>query len=237
MTARGIVVATMTLVRDAGEQDVLLRSLSALSALGLPIVATDGGSPPAFLDAIRPLPHVDVRTNDDAPGLVGQVRTSFAHARSSGASRILYTEPDKDMFFRGRLVAFLERAAREPDAAVVLASRTRESFSSFPRSQQYAEGVLNDICASLTGLETDYSYGPFLMDAAVADLLEGLSPTIGWGWRPYVFLRAHRLGRRVARVIDDFRCPDDQQTDDANERRHRLRQLAQNLSGVAAALE
>jgi hypothetical protein len=75
------------------------------------------------------------------------------------------------------------------------------------------------------------------MTADLPDLLEALPPAIGWGWRPYLFVRAHRLGRAVACVVDDLLCPEDQRADDADERRHRLRQLAQNLSGVAAALD
>jgi hypothetical protein len=237
MSTQDIVAATVTLARTAAEQALLERSLAGLASLGMPVVAADGGSSPAFVDAIRSIPNLDVVANDGAPGLVGQVRASLTRARSFGTHRILYTEPDKDHFFRERLATFLDRATQEPDAAVVLASRSRQSFSSFPRSQQDAERVLNDVCSAIIGLEADYGYGPFVMAADLADLLDQLPLTVGWGWRPFLFVRSHRLGRRIAHVTGDFHCPDDQQVDDDGERRHRLWQLSQNVAGVAAALD
>jgi hypothetical protein len=62
--------------------------------------------------------------------------------------------------------------------------------------------------------------------------LETLPDTIGWGWRPYAFNLAMRLGYRVGAVTGDFLCPPDQRHDTPAERLYRMRQLVQNIEGL-----
>jgi hypothetical protein len=47
---------------------------------------------------------------------------------------------------------------------------------------------------------------------------------------------ARRLGYPLHIFAADLPCPPDQREDDLGERRHRMRQLAQNLQGVLQAL-
>jgi hypothetical protein len=246
MASRIIVFATVTLARGAEEAELIERALGVLAGLGMPIVATDGGSPAEFVAAVRRIQNIELLTNNEPPGLIGQVRTSLRRARELAAAggrddgAILYTEPDKETFFRGGLAAFLDDAGRaEADDGLVLASRSAASFRTYPASQQYAEDVINTVCGSLTGLEADYSYGPFLMAAELIDSagLERLPASLGWGWRPYLFVRAHRMGRPVRRVEGEFPCPAGQRADSDAERRHRLKQLSQNLAGVVEAID
>ena len=229
------VVATMTLARDDAESALILKSLAALARSGLPVIGTDGGSSSTFLDRARSIAGVTMLSNDDAPGLVGQIRKSLARAREWAS--ILYTEPDKHAFFTEHVDTFLDAAARQHESSVILASRSIAGFASYPASQRMAEGLLNHVCGSLTGLHADYSYGPFVLRADVLGLVEDVPTTLGWGWRPYLFVRAHRNGHRLASIEGDFFCPDDQRHDSAAERHHRIRQLAQNLQGVSLALE
>ncbi len=236
MRSAGIVAATITLARNPDEEALILRALSGLVSLGLRVIATDGGSPASFLDAARALPNVELLINGDAPGLLGQVRTSLRHAREGPITHVLYTEPDKADFFARGLAPFLDASSGEHDASIVLASRDSESLRTYPDSQQYTEGVLNHVCGSLTGLETDYSYGPFLMSASVIELLDQLPASIGWGWRPFLFVRAHQQRLGVRRIVGHYTCPEGQRRDSERERRHRLSQLAENISGVVAAL-
>jgi hypothetical protein len=230
------VVATVTRARNDQEEAVLRESLSTLSALSLPVIASDGGSPDRFLEFVAHLPRVEMGRNDDVPGLVGQARRSLRRAASSGARLVAYTEPDKTAFFARGLVPFLA-AAEHSGADLVLASRTAESFATYPAMQQLTEGLLNVICGRETGLSGDYSYGPFAVVPALIPLLEELPAGVGWGWRPFLFLRAHLSGYRIAVIPGEFPCPDDQRADDVSERRHRVRQLAQNLAGVQLALD
>jgi hypothetical protein len=234
-TAASVIVATMTLARDADEERLIERALVRLSATARRIAVTDGGSSAAFVDVMRRVPGVEVTTSRDVPGLIGQVRTSLRTARTWG-DPILYTEPDKYDFFDRHLGGYLDRAWAGNGADIVLSSRSAQSFATYPASQQEAETVLNDLCGDLIGLRADYLYGPFVMRAALVDALEPLPPAIGWGWRPYLFVRAHRMGGRIASVEGDFDCPAEQREDGPAEQAHRLKQLAQNLRGVALAL-
>ena len=231
----GLVIATVTLVRDDIEEALVLRGLAELARAGVRVAVADGGSPPAFVDTVRSLPGFEVRQGVRG-GLLAQVRTSLELALSWVPRRVLYTEPDKHEFFARHLPWFLERAART-EAAVVLASRTSNAFATYPPTQQYVETVVNQLCADATGLVADYSYGPFLIDARDAGDLDRLPAGIGWGWRPYVFARTAGRGGRIAALEGDYECPPSQRDNDLAERVHRLRQLAQNAMGIARALE
>ena len=231
MDVRDIAVATITLVRSPDEEGVLHDSLSALAAIDVPITVADGGSPEPFVRAIADLPTVTV-VHAEGRGLVGQVRASLARAARRGTPWLLYTEPDKREFFARHLVDFLHRSAVNPDSGIVLASRSPASFETFPPVQHYTETVANRLCADATGLAVDFMYGPFLLTPRLLPFLEQLPSEVGWGWRPFLFGLAPRLGLRVASVEGDYVCPPSQQVTDEAERLHRMRQLSQNIDGL-----
>ena len=87
------------------------------------------------------------------------------------------------------------------------------------------------------GQPGDYSYGPFLLNPRLAPYLNAVPGDIGWGWRHYLFALAARLGLRIAHIVDDLPCPDDQRVDDPAERGHRLKQLTQNVSGLLLGMD
>jgi hypothetical protein len=92
--------------------------------------------------------------------------------------------------------------------------------------------VINELLARLLGTAGDYSYGPFLMPRALAAEISAVPPDLGWGWRPHLFRTAHRLEFPVRFVIDAHTCPIEQRVEHHEERMHRIRQLAQNISGL-----
>ena len=235
LNPRGLPVATMTLARNAEEDALLRRGLAVLAAHGMRVAVADGGSAPAFVDAVRALPTVTMCPPAE-PGLVAQVGASIATAATWGSSFVLYTEPDKETFFREHLAGFLQRADRADDVGIVVAGRSAEAFATFPAAQRQAETFANFLCADATGVRGDYFYGPFLFRTRLASLVAGLPRTIGWGWRPYLFAAAARRGYRTVVVEGDFRCPEDQRVETDTDRDHRLRQLGQNISGLSLAM-
>lgn len=232
MASPRLAIATMTLARGAAEAALIERALGTLASGRAPVAVTDGGSASALVAAIGRLPGVSIGTSTHGPGLLGQVKTSLAAAAATGARRILYTEPDKQPFFAGGVDAFIEHAIELADAGIVLAARTPESYATFPAIQQYTEGVLNTLCGSYTGAPGDYSYGPFVMDAELVPRVLAIGEDVGWGWRPFIFAVAARLGMAVRVVPGDYPCPPDQRNEDDAERLHRIRQLQQNLRGL-----
>ena len=60
--------------------------------------------------------------------------------------------------------------------------------------------------------------------------------TLGWGWRPFLFLTACRLGYRVASVTRHYKCPAGQRRENDRAREHRRRQLLENVRGVITAV-
>ncbi len=186
---------------------------------------------PAFTDFVASLPGVTV-TVPAGRGLIAQVKASFDTAAAFDTPFILYTEPDKESFFGAPLAEFVARAETTANMGVVLAARSSEAFSTFPSIQRYTEGVINHLCGELIGRVGDYWYGPFLLNRVLLADLETLHADAGWGWRPFMFLTAHRRGLRVSHIIGNYQCPLDQRIEDDAERAHRLRQLRENIGGL-----
>jgi hypothetical protein len=231
MNRQHIAIATMTLAKNEQDERPLLDALQRLALDRWPVAVSDGGSRPAFVRALASLPSFTL-VAPRAPGLVGQIKASVADACRRDAPFILYTEPDKFEFFDEHLAAFVDAA---PDAAgigIVLAARSPASFDTFPAFQRDTEGTFNRVCAEIVGEQTDYLYGPFLMNRAVAAHLDTARDDIGWGWRPFLFAEARRLGYRVVPIAADLPCPPEQRTDDRDERLHRIRQLRENIDGL-----
>lgn len=225
-------VATMTWARDAAEERLLRESLPLLADLGAPVFVADGGSGGQFLNFIRGLPNFDV-IETGRPGVWHQARASIeAAAAASGAGFVLYTEPDKRDFFRKALREFVAEAPAGGGVGVVLASRSPESFATFPEFQRHTEMTINRCCAEVLGLEADFTYGPFLLKGALVPHVAKSPADFGWGWRPYAFATARRLGYAVRHVEKHLPCPLEQRADDAAERLYRMKQLAQNVRGL-----
>ena len=225
-----VAIATISWARNEQEEALLRRSLEQLATLDVPIFITDGGSGESFLQFLRS--HSNFTLLEPAKGLWPQTKGSLVGAYESGAKSIFYTEPDKADFFTHHLPKFIHEVSFDEQTGVVLAARSLRGFGSFPQFQQMTETTINNCCEEIIGEAFDYVYGPFLLNSELIAYLKDLTPNIGWGWRPYTFNIAKRLGLRVTAISGDFLCPPDQQHDDHSERLHRMRQLAQNIEGL-----
>jgi hypothetical protein len=237
MDNREVAVATMTWARDEAEERLLRESLPVLADFGAPVFVTDGGSGGPFLDFLQSLPRFRV-FEAGAPGVWPQARTSINAAADTNAARfILYTEPDKRDFFRDGLREFVAEAQAADDVGVVLASRSAESFATFPEFQRHTETAINRCCAEALGVEADFTYGPFLLNRALVPRLSHAADEIGWGWRPYAFGAARAEGYRLLHVERHRPCPPEQREDDGAERLYRVKQLGQNIQGLLGSLD
>jgi len=147
----------MTSVRSPGEDALLRASLERLAAAGLPVAVAETGLSAAFSGFLAGLENFSVVVPKE-PGLVPQVKAGVELAAQGGTPFILYTESDKEQFFRTGLWKFLRGGAAAGDAGVVLAARSDESFGTFPPMQRYTEGVINRLCGVLLACRGDYSY-------------------------------------------------------------------------------
>jgi hypothetical protein len=231
MNKRDVSVVTMTWARDAQEGLLLRESLQRLSELNLPAYVTDGGSGRRFTEYLRGLPRFHV-SEAEARGLWPQVRRSMRAAFEAATKFILYTEPDKKDFFRDGLREFVSEAGADDRLGIVLAARTAESFATFPEFQRHTEAAINRCCAEVLGERFDFTYGPLLLNKRLVPHLLGLPDDIGWGWRPYAFGVAHRLGYRIDCLETGAPCPAGQREDSRAERLYRMRQLVQNVEGL-----
>ena len=215
----------MTLARDATEALELRAALDALEHAALPVFVTDGGSTAAFADELEA--RYRFFRCEARRGLWPQIRESLRAAAASGARFILYTEPDKRDFFLDDVRVFIEEAS---DASgIILASRSPETYATFPSFQQYTESVINRCCGELLGQELDYSYGPFLLRTSLLQHLN-CPDDIGWGWRQYAFAVTQRLGLRIDAVPRGHACPESQRHDSAPA--YRMKQMVESVRGL-----
>lgn len=231
MERKNTCIATISWARNEAEENLLKTSLTELASLTIPIYIADGGSTASFLEFIQSIPHFTL-LHPNAKGVYAQAKKSLLAAYEAGFPFIFYTEPDKEVFFRTGLKKLLEVAMTDEDTGIYQAARSAKGFSTFPAFQQMTETTINNCCKEVIEKDHDYTYGPFLLNSKLAPYLHEVKEDIGWGWRPYLFTIAHRLGLKVDALVDDFVCPPDQREDDQKERIYRMRQLEQNIRGI-----
>lgn len=231
MDRKLIAIATITLVRNEREERLLRESLQQLAKLKFPVFITDGGSLPGFLDFLHSFPNF-VLSPAKASGVWNQAKSSLLEAYQSNADFIFYTEPDKHDFFRLTLPGILRQLQLNEKSGIVLASRSEAAFKSFPSFQQMTETTINNCCAEVIGKKYEFTYGPFLLNKRLIQYLNLVQEDIGWGWRPYIFSIANKLGFTVETVVGDFFCPPLQHEDTPSERVYRIKQLHQNIQGL-----
>lgn len=234
MKKEELVIATISLVRNAEEEALLKTSLSQLASLAIPVIVTDGGSPQAFVAFLQSLPNFTV-LQAPAKGLFAQAKNSLQEAAKIERQFIFYTEPDKEEFFRSGLMKFLNNIETDNNFGITMASRSAKAFATFPAFQQMTETTINNCVEELIGRKTDSCYGPFVLNKKLVAFLNQMQEDIGWGWRPFVFNAAHRLGYKVDAIEGDFFCPAAQQQDAAAERLYRMKQLEQNIRGLVSS--
>jgi hypothetical protein len=226
-----LAVVTITLARDEQEEALLREALGHLARLNIPVFVTDGGSKKSFVEFLGSFPNF-VLVDPPQKGVWMQAESSLLAAHEAGYPFVFYTEPDKADFFAHALPPLLDRMEAIEQTGVVMISRSEKAFASFPPFQQMTESTINHCCAEVTGKKADYVYGPFLLNSKVIPHLKTPGQDLGWGWRPYAFNLAWRLGYAIESITGDFFCPAGQQQDSPAERLYRMRQLTQNVAGL-----
>ena len=229
-----IAVVTITLARSREDEKALLRSLEKLAATGLPLVIADGGSERQFVKQL--LAFTNYVVVPDGKGLVPQVKSGIAATLHQFADKaaILYTEPDKYLFFEGRLLEFITAVRATKRFGVAVAARSEKSFRTFPKGQYEAESFMNEAFSWVVGAKGDYCYGPLLLARRGAEMALDAPNDLGWGWRFWTMRRAHAAGLQLSIVEQNLPCPKEQRREDSlKDRLYRLKQLRQNLEAIS----
>lgn len=225
----------MTRALNDADAEIGVAALTELNGLGLPIFASDANSIPPFREALDRLPNF--RRQEDAAGLIPQIKTALHGAAAAGHRRVLYTEPDKRDFFAGAAREFVAEADRR-GAAICIAARDEASFATFPKGQQATERAVNQIAGALLAPLPDLLYGPLVLDLeAVLPYVDAVTDDLVWGWRIYAIARAVQSGKSVESVVGSYPCPLDQRDeDDTAARVYRIEQARQCLQGLRLGL-
>ena len=234
MTSDSVCIATITWARTTEEEALLKDALTALANHNCKVFITDGGSTASFVAWLKAMPGFELLPAA-GKGVQAQAVNSMIAAYGHGAPYVLYTEPDKRDFFAQHLL--LSKLAMKENIGLLLFTRSLQAFASFPAFQQSTETAINNCCAEVTGEALDYTYGPFVLHRNVIPQLRHLKQDVGWGWRPYAFNMAKRMGFGFETMEGEYCCPWDQRNDDSKERLYRMKQLEQNIRGIVLSAE
>lgn len=150
-------IATMTYDKGSyTESSVILKSLSVLSKLGIPINCVHGGMLPETETGLKKL-GVNVSTQKES-GLGSAINQTMKEAYNKGADIVVYTEPNKHPIFWPQLSKVIE-PIKNNEADITFASRDPDSFETYPFNRKTAERWFNLIASSVTGVSGDYVFG------------------------------------------------------------------------------
>lgn len=240
MSAERLTISTITWARDKKEEKSIYGSLSTLSNKNIHIVAVDGGSSEEFLNNLKNLRNISI-IRSLKKGVQNQAVESLNKAQSY-SEYVFYTESNKGDFFRNNLDEFLSKANsiidKDPNAGVILPSRTKESFSTYPVFQQQSESFLNTILGEFLNKKAiDFSYGPRIITGDLIPYVGQLPRDISWGWMTYLLFVAENLGKNTYAVDLDLPCPKDERIETESDKLFRLKQLRNHIEAVEEGLK
>ena len=124
------------------------------------------------------------------------------------------------------------------NTGVVVASRTPQSFSTFPPFQRLEEKMTNQLLYYFLGdkQDVDYTYGPRIISASLINFLDRVSSDLGWGWLSYILLASHRSGEEIHPVTLDLPCPQEEREETEKDKLYRLRQFKEHVNALYQAL-
>lgn len=226
--------ATLTFARSESEEKLIFDSLQILSKKVSCLVVVDGGSEIKFLRKIKKIPNIKLIINHGT--FIEQVKASLKEAvRRSNV--VLYTESDKKYFFSNSLEQFLTRSEPyllDDNFGIILPSRDKQSFLSFPKFQQQTEKFLNSTISHFLKKKLDYTYGPRIISRELVSYLDDVNKDITWGWMTYVLLKAYKNNKTIHGV--ELYLPDiNNQKEDSMNKIYRISQLEAHLEAFKMA--
>jgi hypothetical protein len=219
-----IAIATPSWVRTPAESQVVIETITAYGALGIPVVVVDGGSPAAEQDKIKNISNV---LWFEAKGLNEQLRVAHEEAQKV-ADHIFYTHSDKLDFAQHEARKLMDYYRQLPNKGILIPTRTPGSFATYPEYQQKAEEFLSWFIGDYLKHHADYYAGPTIYPAQLVDYLPQLTGDIGWGIEAYFYVLAKRLNLPFDFISVDFKAPANIE-DDETTNNYRIKIVAQQI--------
>jgi len=205
MIKQKIAITTLSLIRTKKEAGIVLETIKALCGLNVPVVLVDGGSDERYLREIEDLSNIHLYHEKS---LENQLRRSLVEG-SKIADSCFYTHTDKLDFAKKYVKKIIEEYMRfEPDTMFV-ASRTNESFATYPEYQRKTEEYLNYFHSDYLGVSEDYYYGPKIFSSKLVKYLDLLDSDFGWGFEALFYILNHRLGFPLKFYKVECKSPED----------------------------
>jgi len=240
-----------TLTREGTPQmnDMIGRSLTRLSDMDVKLLGVHMGKRDSIISR-RMIELYDDVIIEDYPKsknplknaeettriLLSGVKEEFEVARSRNPSAIVYTEGDKWTFMEN--IPKLALPIINGEADLTIAVRSEEGFSYFPFAQRVMEGYANKKVSKITGIKTDYMYGPRAFSSSTLRWFNNY-PSDDWGALTYGVVAPILRGKKMVPVkVTGLPQPDYMKKYDPVMRipfGHFYWRLMQNLPHLAAA--
>lgn len=226
-----IAFAAPSLIRTKDEGKIVLGTISNLSRLNIPIIITDGGSPKEDKLKINKLPNV---TLYEAKNLTDEITFSLKEGAKI-AENILYSQSDKLDFSKNVATNLIKTYLELPPKSILIPSRTKESFNSYPKYQQTVENFLNFFMSDYIGIKNDYYLGPKIFPSILVKYLDQITKDIEWGIEAFLYVVAKRLNLNF-KFFDVFVKPPKDIGTKEEIKLNRLKSITRQLEGFYQGL-
>lgn len=229
-----IILFTITLARDKNEEKTILSAIKALrTKTNLFLVVVDGGSSKNFLEKLNSFNKIKLISSRKS-GLFNQIKDGLKQIDRVSTDYVFYFESNKWGFINNDFEKFLNKSntliKKNKKTGVILASRNKFSFKTFPRVQRISESIINKVLKIILKEKIiDYTYGPRIISFKVVEEIIKQDKNLGWGWMTKTLIICKKLEMNIVSLEMDLRCPEDERVETLNDIKLRLRQLKEHL--------
>jgi hypothetical protein len=185
-----VAIATVSWIRNDEERDVVLETFSNLSQLNLPIITVDSGSSEEDQKKIASIKNVLFFKSKE--GITKRLVFSQQEA-AKHADYIFYLQSDKKDFAKNDVPKMIDYYVKQQEKGLLIPSRTKESFATYPSYQQKHEEFLNWFIGDYVKIEEDYYAGPKIYPATVTKYLHEIKGEQWWGIEAFIYVLAKKL--------------------------------------------
>jgi hypothetical protein len=207
------VVATTTLATYSTKHEIIraecaLKMVQSAVEQGYVLVAVDGGSPAGYIEALQE--RGALVFPQEVSGMGNARREALRHAREAAPEghAIVWSEPEKYPL----MTELRPAVAKVTDELYDLVMLRRRSLESYPPEQAMAYQLIALAVKYLTGIDSDFGWGPTVMSRQVVDYYLSYESMHGdlWDGIHCPKLRIIKDGRPWTVLTVDYQHPPEQ---------------------------
>jgi len=228
MKKHKLAITTTSLIRTPTEGITVLKTIEVLSALNIPVIIADGGSPQKQKQIIKNMPNIILL---EEKGLTNQLKESFVKGADI-ANSLFYLHTDKLDFVQKYAHKLIDNYLDLKTKGMLIPIRTAAAFNTYPKYQRELENFLNYMISDYCGKKADYYFGPKIFSSKLVSYLDRVRKDIKWGIEAYFYTINHRLKLPMHFYKVNVNAPKEVLTDDFEFKKYRLELIKWQIDGL-----